>query len=74
MITLQVLKAFDYQGRGYRAGDLVEMEPIHAAIHARKGYVSLGKVRKPLHTANLAAEAPVRSRRSYKRRDLVPEP
>ena len=72
-MTFAVLKAFDYKQRGYRAGDLVEMEPLDAAIHARKGHISLAKLRKPsTQTADLEPDAPPKRRR-YRRRDMEPE-
>lgn len=77
-----VLKAFTYDGRDVAPGDMVTMPPIDAAIHGRKGHISLtrGAIATRALTAERAdvpaEEAPVlieTPRRRYRRRDLTAE-
>jgi len=67
-VVVQARAPFSYQGRGLRAGELVTMTPIDAAIAARHGLVSLTRLRKPA-----AIGDPPKSKRRYKRRDLEAE-
>ncbi len=41
MVSVVVLQPFIYRGADMEAGSSIEMEPVHAAIHARAGLVSL---------------------------------
>ena len=68
-VRVPVLKRFFYEGRRYQAGELIALPPVVAAIYARQGLVSLTRTLTPE-----LPPAPARRRRTYRRRDLVPEP
>lgn len=76
-VVVQARAAFSYQGRGLRAGELVTMTPIDAAVKARQGLVSLTRPRRAPAPDVVAildpAPAVPKSRRRYKRRDLEAE-
>ena len=75
-VVVQARAAFSYQGRGLRAGELVTMTPIDAAVKARQGLVSLTRPRRapaPDVVAILDPAPVPKSRRRYKRRDLEAE-
>lgn len=40
-VSVPAIKAFEYRGRQVAAGDLIDLEPIEAAILARRQCVSL---------------------------------
>lgn len=63
-VTLPALKAFAYRGCDYRRGDLVAMSPIDAAIHARRGHVSLTRTYRTRHlVAEQTVDVPAAKRR-----------
>jgi hypothetical protein len=61
MPSFRALRRFHYRGQTFATGDMVTMSAIDAAVHARKGDVSL------------SPPAP-RNPHTYNRRDMVPEP
>jgi hypothetical protein len=69
-VTVTATKAFEYRGRSIRRGARLAMAPIDAAIEARRGNVTL--IVGQHVTPDPEPEAP-RSRRRYRRRDLVAE-
>lgn len=74
MPIVPVLRQFTYNGRTVKAGDRVEMTPVDASIHARRGNVSLTRTTQTRDLKADDAEPAPRKRRSYRRRDLVAEP
>jgi hypothetical protein len=65
LVTVPVLKAFtDPAGVRHAVGDRVALEALEAARRAQRGEVSLTVGARP---------APAKARRTYRRRDLVPE-
>lgn len=62
MVSVPVIKAFDHEGRSYTVGDMIEVEPVTAAILARRGVVTLSRGYRP-------PAAKVRGR--YNRKDVV---
>lgn len=73
-VVVQARAPFSYQGRGLRAGELVAMTPIDAAMKARQGLVSLTRRAPGPDVVAILDPAPVpKSRRRYKRRDLEAE-
>lgn len=75
-VTVRALKSFDYEGHSYACGADVTMTPIDAAVHARKGNVTLSKgYRTRAITPEPPApepDPPARTRR-YRRRDMTAE-
>lgn len=64
-VRVPALKPLKYQGRSYVRGDLVVMAPIDAAVYGRRGEVGLD--------GQVVEKAPVRKRRTYRRRDMTAE-
>jgi hypothetical protein len=74
-VTVRALKAFTYRHRDVRRNDAVTMTPLDAAVHARRGDVSLAA---GYRTRDVTPELPEpepepRRTRRYRRRDLVAE-
>jgi hypothetical protein len=81
-VSVAALRRFSYQQQTYRRGDLVPMRAVDAAIHARRGDVSLAHQYRPQVLQAEAAEPSLRRRKgrktaddvlTYQRQDLVPE-
>lgn len=71
-VTVRAVKPFDYNGRMVNTGSDLEMPPLDAAVHARKGNVSLTKYQNRSMQADDAP--PTRRRRgNYRRRDMTAE-
>lgn len=78
-VTVPALKAFDYRGRSIARGETVRMPAVDAAIHARKGHVTLSRNYKTRDVQAETSPTPepepdTSRRRRYRRRDLVAEP
>jgi len=81
VVTVKAVAVFHYDGRAVQAGERVTMRPLEAAAAHRLGYVSLTREARaaiprlvPGARAQAAAAEPEKRRRSYRRRDLDPEP
>lgn len=88
MVTVKVIKAFQHEGRSFRPGDGITVEPVVAAALSFRGVVSLNEPYR--ETAEVAPDAPIippvhptqarrkRTRKStpagtYRRRDMRAE-
>lgn len=71
-VTVTAAKAFDYAGTSYAKGEPVTMPPTHAAIHGRRGDVSLSPI---IENRQMVTQVPAlrgRARkRAYKTRQMV---
>lgn len=75
-VTVTAVRSFLYRGELVNKGSDVKMEPVAAAIEARKGNVSLvsGYRSKVMKAEEPQDEAPpTRRRRQYRRRDMTAE-
>lgn len=86
-VKVPALIDFNHQGQQFKQGDQVELSPVHAAVLAREGKVSIqGGYQTKVVTAEQPEPAKRRrgrprkdgtepgSPRTYQRRDLVSEP
>lgn len=77
IVTVIATRAFPYQGRQIASGEPVQMPAVIAAVHGRRGNVSLSQ--RPSYStraiepdsASPAAPEQAPTRRRYRRRDLV---
>ena len=84
-VSVPVIRAFDYEGRGYAVGETLAVSPAVALALSRRGVVSLDRslTPEPPSFADAPASvlpepepepvAPVRKKRQYKRRDMKAE-
>lgn len=86
LVLVTAICEFDYKGRLYQAGDILQMPAIDAALHIDERNVS-GDRHPRLTLANITPEPPAasepapahdpppppRRRRSYRRKDIVAE-
>lgn len=81
VVTVTAVRSFQFEDRNINKGDDVTLPAIHAAIEARKGNVSLARVRVREMKANPEPTTRRRSRRNaddspsqqYRRRDMTAE-
>jgi hypothetical protein len=71
-VSVTAVEAFTYEGRPVAIGERVAMWPLDAAAAGQRGQVSL--TRPVRAQAPEPPPEPEKRRRTYRRRDLQPEP
>ncbi len=74
IVTVTAVRPFDYKGHRIQSGQTVDVRPIEAASLKYRGLVTLGTRALAPEPVPVVEDLPAPRRRTYRRRDLTPEP